>query len=89
MHFLQSALSLLTDFQRSDLEINSNRRNKCRIERVIGESKYYARLPNSAIAYKKKLEKQVEIWLRHFASLALCYVTVELLREGEWGVVNK
>lgn len=46
-------------------------------------------IPNSAIAYKKKLEKQVEIGLRHFASLALCYVTVGFLREGEWGVVNK
>lgn len=68
MYFLQSVLSLLTEFQSSDLEIDSNRRNKRRIERVLGESKYYARLPNSAIAYEEKLEKQVEIRLRHFAS---------------------
>lgn len=66
---------LLTEFQSSDLEIDSNRRNKCRIERVLGESKYYARLPNSAIAYKKKLEKQVKIRLRHFASLGPRCVT--------------
>ena len=72
MYFLRvrfiSTRSLLTEFQSSDLEIDSNRRNKCRIERVFGESKYYARLPNSAVAYEEKLEKQVEIWLRHFAS---------------------
>ena len=64
--FLHSALSLLTEFQSSDLEIDSNRRDKFRIERVVGESKYYTCLPNSAIAYEEKLEKQVEIRLRHF-----------------------
>ena len=87
MRFFQSASSLLTEFQSSDLEIDSNRRNKCWIERVLGESKYYARLPNSAIADEKKLEKQVEILLRHFASLAQCYVTVKIQSErgsGEW-----
>ena len=52
--------------------------------------KYYTRLPNSAIADEKKLEKQVAIRLRHFASLALCYVTVKnTKRNGEWGVVTK
>ena len=38
-------------------------RNKCRIERIIGKSKYYTRLANSAVAYKKQLEKQVKVFL--------------------------
>lgn len=83
--------SLLTEFQCSNLEIDSNSRNKSRIECVVGETKYYARLPNSAVAYEKKLEKQVKIRLRHFERLfQICAV----LRDGqgrvfgEWGVVT-
>lgn len=71
---------LLTEFQSSDLEIDSNGRNESRIERVFRETKYYARLPNPAVAYEKKLEKQVKVLLRHFESLfPICAV----LRDGQ------
>lgn len=82
---------LLTEFQSSDLEIDSNGRNESRIERVFGETKYYARLPNPAVAYEKKLEKQVKIRLRHFESLfPICAVLrdgQDVAYRGEWGVV--
>lgn len=83
-------LALLTEFQSSDLEVDSYGRYKRRIESVLGESKYYTRLPNSAVADEKKLEKQVKILLRHFGvcfEFALCYVTGRLAN-GEWGVVT-
>lgn len=83
-------LALLTEFQSSDLEVDSYGRYKRRIESVLGESKYYTGLPNSAVADEKKLEKQVKILLRHFGvcfEFELCYVTGRLAN-GEWGVVT-